>query len=367
RLQDVLTTQLTASQRLQIRRANLVDLLHAVLDHGRRQLDSAWPEVEQLEAAYDELRRRMTEAMSERLSVELLRSRRLWERRLIDSVTDSWGFSPFSSMLRFYNGMGNLIASFGLFRARSSAQVALIGALQGARWLRSRREEQDAESHLERLSIFGFEEDLLREAHVVVAGYLRSAQLDPALVETTSPERLRAEASRVEGQFLGDAGRRLDGVIEDLGRRNARPTVRFLYESLFLLYLGFVLYRVGRNFFYDSFILDKPLLPIDFYISAGVFFALWSGVLVMAFSRRLRNGLKLRIDELAQELAQSRLAVGIFPQLEQACREIEVARVRLEGIAESTAALRNQISTSTALGSKLGDRAERWGASSVAR
>lgn len=355
RLQDVLTTQLAASHRLQIRRANLVDLLHAVLEHSERHLDAHQPAVDQLEAACEEQRRRMTEAMAVRLSDELLRSRSLWERRLIDSVTETWGFSPFSSVLRVYNGMGNLLASFGMFRAKSSAQVALIGALQGARWLRTRREEKDAEAHLERLSAFALEEDLLREGHVVIAGYLRSAQFDPALIESSSPDQLRAEASRVEGEFLGDAGRKLDGVIDELSRRNARPAVRLLYESLFLSYVGFVLYRVGRNFFYDSFINEKPLLPLDFYISAGVFFLLWSGLLVMAFSRRLRRGLTLKVEALARELAQSRIAGGLFPRLEQACRNVEVARIRFEGIAESTAALRRQIAAESSLG---GRRAE---------
>jgi len=357
RLLDVLTTQLASAQRLQIRRANLVDLLHAALDHCRRHLAGHWPAVEQLEAAHREQRAKLTAAMTRRLSDELLASRGPWERRLIESVTESWGFSPFSSMLRFYNGMGNLIASFGMFRARNSAQLALIGALQGARWLRSRREEKAAEHQMERLQSFALDEALLREAHLVVAGYVRSAQLDPALVEGASADNLRREASRVEDEFLGDAGRRLDALIEDLGRQNSRAGVRIVYEALFGAYLAFVLARVGKNFFYDSLVGDAPLLTIDFYVSAGVFFALWSGVLVMAFSRRLRRGLTRKIAALAEDLARSRVSgsEGLFPRLEEACRQLEVQRVRLEGIASSTAALRSQIATSGALGSRLGD------------
>jgi len=357
RLQDVLTTQLASSQRVQIRRANLVDLLHAALDHCRRHLAGHWPAVEQLEAAHREQRAKLTAAMTRRLSDELLASRGPWERRLIESVTESWGFSPFSSMLRFYNGMGNLIASFGMFRARNSAQLALIGALQGARWLRSRREEKEAEHQMERLQSFALDEALLREAHLVVAGYVRSAQLDPALVEGASADNLRREAGRVEDEFLGDAGRRLDALIEDLGRQNSRTGVRIVYEALFGAYLAFVLARVGKNFFYDSLVGNTPLLTIDFYVSAGVFFALWSGVLVMAFSRRLRRGLTRKIAALAEDLARSRVSgsEGLFPRLEEACRRLEVQRVRLEGIASSTAALRSQIATSGALGARLGN------------
>jgi hypothetical protein len=355
RLLDVLTTQLAASQRVQIRRANLVDLIHAALDHCRRHLAGHGPAVEQLEAALEEQRRKLTGEMSRRLTEELLTSRALWERRLIDAVTEIWGFSPFSSVLRFYNGMGNLIASFGLFRARNSAQVALIGALQGARWLRSRRQQHAAETQFERLNAFALEEDLLREAHLIVGGYLRSAQLDPALLQGSSPDSLRHEAQRVEGEFLSDAGRRLDVLIDDLAERNARPAVRWTYESLFLAYLVFVIYRVGRNFFFDSFLHDAPLLPIDFYISAGVFLVLWSAALVMAFCRAMRRGLTARVADLAAELAEGRYAgaQGLFPKLEQSCRDIELARARLEAVAGGTAALRGQVASSTALGARI--------------
>ena len=122
-------------------------------------------------------------------------------------------------------------------------------------------------------------------------------------------------------------------------------------------FLGhFVLYRVGRNFFLDSFLWDAPLLAIDFYISAGVFLVLWSGVLVMAFSGKMRNGIKSRVEDLAEELAQGRFAGGLFPRLEQSCREIELSRARLDGIATSTAALRSQVAASPALGSRISSR-----------
>ena len=130
RLQDLLTTQLSASHRVQIRRANLIDLVHAALEHCRQQLASSGPAVEQLEAALDEQRQKLTATMTGQLRDELLVSRNLWERRLLSSVTDYWGFSPFSSVLRLYNGLGSLIASMSLYRARNSAQMALIGALQ---------------------------------------------------------------------------------------------------------------------------------------------------------------------------------------------------------------------------------------------
>ncbi|MCA9114009.1 MAG: hypothetical protein KDA79_02920, partial [Planctomycetaceae bacterium] len=359
RLLDLLTTELGAGQRVQIRRANLVDLMHAVLRRCRTQLSADWSRIEQLEAALEEQKQSLTELMTGRLREELLVSRNLWERRLLSSVTSLWGFSPFSSMLRVYSGLGSLLASMTLFRARSSAQVAIVGLMQGARWWQGRQEERSADDRLGRVSGFGLDDGLLEKSRFVIEGFNRDAKLDPGLVDRSSLDVLRERAADVEDRFLGDAGRRIDGIIEKLARRNSRLHVRLWYELLFGSYLAFVLYRVGRNFFYDTFLAEflhpetavsVKLLPADFYISAAVFFILWSGLLVIAFTRRLRRGLKKQIDELARELVGSRMAGGLFPELERACREVESARNQLDALAESTAELRRQIAGEGTLG-----------------
>ncbi len=356
RLQDLLTTQLAAAQRVQVRRANLIDLIHAALEHCRHDLAANWPAVEQLEAALDEQRRRLTEAMSAQLRSELLQSRNLWERRLLTAVTQHWGFSPFSSMLRFYNGLGALIASMTLYRARTPAQIALIGAVQGARYLQGRQEEQAAEQRLARAASFSVDDNAMSEAQFVIAGYARAAKLDPALAEQSSIDAMRTQAARVEDQFLGGASRRIDGVIDELAAKNARWFTQIRYELLFLAYVGFVLYRVGRNFFYDSLFHEAPHLTTDFYIPAAVFFVLWSGLLVMMFTRRLRHGLHARVDEMAGELAAGRMAHGLFPQLERACRDVDVQRNRLESIADGTQELRMKIARLPSLGAPVAPR-----------
>ena len=359
RLLNVLMTELGSSQRVQIRRSNLVDLIHAALHHCRTQLTAGWPDVEQLEAALEEQKQKLTAQMSKQLGNELLTSRNLWERRLIGAVTQTWGLSPFSSMLRLYNGLGNLVASLGLFRARNSAQMALIGVLQGARWLRSRQQERDVQSQLDGIVSVGLNDETLRESQFVIAGYVSSARLDPERAERNSLDDLRNQAGRVEVQFLGDAGRTIDVIIDNLAEANSRFFIRMWYELLFGSYLLFVLFRVGKNFFYDSFLREflvgsgSDLLPLDFYISAGVIFVLWSAVLVMRFTKRLRGGLHRRIEELALELSESRVSRGLFPQLEQTCRDIKMRRSRLEAMADTTRELRGRIVTSTGLGARI--------------
>lgn len=348
RLQSLLTTQLSASSRVQVRRANLIDLIHSALDHCQTKLTGDAEHVIKLREILEEQRAKLTSHMATQLREELLVSQNLWERRLLNSVTDHWGFSPFSAVLRFYNGIGGFIASFTLFRARTSAQMALIGAMQGAKWLASRAKEQEADGKLDRIASFGLSDNQLQESQFVIAGYLRSAGMDPELIDRSSIDSLRHEAARVEDQFLGDARRKIDGIIEDLAVKNTGVITRWWYEIWFLAYIVFVLIRVGRNFFYDSmFTENAKLLSTDFYIPAAIFFVLWSGMLVMAFTMRLRRGLRGKVRELAEELASFRIASGLFPGLERACQRVERDRQELDSLANMTTTFRNRLADPT--------------------
>ncbi|MBX3440176.1 MAG: hypothetical protein KF861_21990, partial [Planctomycetaceae bacterium] len=350
RLLDLLSRQLAASERVAVRRANVVDLLHEGVSRGEEIVAERWPAMMQLSAALREQQERMRERMTTRLERELMQSRNLWERRLLSSVTTTWGLSPFSSMLRLYNGLGSLIASFTLFRARNTAQVALLGAIQGYRWLESRKAEKSAESTVERISSLGLDDALLRESQLVVAGHVQAARLEPSLASHDSLPELRSQAVAVELDFLNDAGRRIDDIIDELATANSGRLVRTTYEVLFLLYVGYVLFRVGVNFFYESFVNHDAILATDFYIPATLFFVIWTGGLVMAFTRRLRRGLTQRIRELCQELVDRRMELALFPRLDRACRDAGLGRERLEQLREQAEELQRAIAHSRRLG-----------------
>ena len=102
RLQELLARQLGSSRRLAVRRANLIDLLEEVLRAGLSEYDRCLPQVEKLQAVLAEQRENLQRQMSGQLRQELLRSRGLWERRLLGAITDRWGFSPLSLLLRTY-------------------------------------------------------------------------------------------------------------------------------------------------------------------------------------------------------------------------------------------------------------------------
>lgn len=352
RLLELLTNQLGTSRRVAIRRANLIDLLEEALGVCRTDYDGELPKIRTLLEVLDQQRTKLRDTLTNQLRDELLVNRNLWERRLLSAVTNIWGFSPFSAVLRLYNGLGAFIASFSLFRARSSAQMALIGAVQGARWLKSRVEEQGADSSLERLASFGITDQHLQESRMVVSGYVHSASIDSEeFGNRRDLHQLRHQAATVESQFLGDARRGIDELIEQLAIQNCSAITRYRYEFLLLLYLVFLIGRIGHNFFWSSFLAPivgnadhaEPLLTIDFYIPAMIFLMMWSAVLVLSYTWRLRRGLSTQIHKLAQSMVETRISEGLFPSVDHVCQSVIDDDHRLTELLERTSRFRREL------------------------
>ena len=352
RLLELLSSQLGAARRVEIRRANLIDLMQEALTHCRSDYDANLPKVQELIETLEQQRTRLKETLTGQLCDELLVNRTLWERRLLSSVTDMWCFSPFSAVLRLYNGLGAFIASFTFFRARTSAQMALIGAVQGARWVKSRAKENEAESTLERLSTFGIADQELQESRLVISGHVHTAGIEYAMSDDRRDlSELRRQAATLEGEFLGDAGREVDEVIEELAAASGGWFTRWCYEILFMAYIVFLLGRVGYNFFWSSFLgpivrgveAHEPLLEVDFYIPALIFLVIWSGFLVTMFTWGLRRGLTSRIQKFAQSMAESRLLHGLFPNLEDTCRHVVRDDQQLTTLLDQTTSFRRYI------------------------
>ena len=352
KLQDLLTTRLAAVQRVQIRRANLLDLTAVTLGKCREQLGRFDPAIASLEKTLAEHRQKLTREMARELKSQLGACSHLWEQRILTEVTTLWGASPFSALLRIYSGLGALITSASLYRARSGAQLALIGAMQGTRWLTARQKERTAEGRFEELATLGIDENLVREARLLIGGHLQDAGLESSLTDPRPGEDARLETARFESGFLESAKRRINDTIERLARRNSGMIARVWYELLLLSFVGFVLYRAGRNFFWDT-VMDPAVkvLPMDFYVSAGLFFVLWSVILVMCFSRRLKRGLQSEITTMANEMAEQKLTSGLFPDLERALESVHRDRRRLDEMSLSCQQLRGDLATSPDLGS----------------
>lgn len=357
RLLDVLQWELDAAARVDVRRANVLDLLARTLQHCGQLFEEARPRVRVLEEQLDKERQTITEELSAGLTRELLSSRGLWERRILTTVTEYWGMSPFSLLLRLYNGLGGVIASLTVYRARGAAQVALVGAAEGARRLRTWNEQREEAARNVRADSVALDDARLRAARLVIVGYAQEAGLGTKQ-QSENLDELRSSAAALEQDFLGNARQRIDAVIREIAAKNSRMGVRLFYEILFGAYLLFVLWRIAKNFFWDSFLHSAwwpeadpvPLLPMEFYLAAGVFLVLWAALLVIAYTRRLHRGLARRIRRLAESLSARHLSGTLFPRYEADCRRIAEHLDELRSLSTRVSLARADLSSEGHLG-----------------
>ncbi len=300
RLLDLLTSRLAAADRIRIRRANLLDLTMATLNRCRELVGEYEPAIARVETALSDQRTRLTCEMSTTLRTQLESSRHLWEQRILGSVTSLWGVSPFSSLLRLYNGLGAIIASASLLRARTGAQMVLVGAMQGGRWLASRRKTAEAEDSFEQAAALSLDEGLLREAQLVISGHLHDARLSDSLVRKPTDHNWRNQLA-VEANSSTQLGSELTTRLNDFSSTGTREysagcgtnraaCLRRLCAVSSRPELLQDLERFGDRAFTCRSI---------FCFSAGIFFVLWCVTSCHdGFCRRLRRGLSGRLPSL---------------------------------------------------------------------
>ena len=238
-----------------IRRVNFLDLAAATLDSCRARIDEALPGVRQLQEAIDEHRRLLAAQIAGEMRAELVASRRPWESRLLAKTTSRWGLSPFALVLRVYQGIGGLLAGAMLYRARTPAQMALWGALGGMHSWRKSRQAKEDDRGLGRIAAGGFSAAELRKAAIIVEGYVSEAGLDRGAAQWNT---VQSESQAAAADFVARASSDLETLVAELAKRRAGWFTRGCYELLLLAMLGAALFRLGKNFFYDSWLAEHP-------------------------------------------------------------------------------------------------------------
>ena len=348
RLRSLLDRELTATHAARIRRGNVADLLGGTLSECDARVAAERPKLAKLAADIDAADETARSEMGKALQRELLQSGGLWEKRVIAAVCDRWGAGPFSAVLRVYNGLGSWVASLAFFRAGNAAAAAMLGGAMAVKAIRDRGESQRAGA-LSAGSL-GLSETILSERAFEVSGGVRAAGLEADLRESAAVDRLGEAGDELERTFLSAASRQIDKSVETLAERHSKWPVRAWYDMLFLAYVGFVLARAGKNFFYESFWLEEPILGSEFWIPALIFFLVWTGLLAVAFARRVRRGLKAEIDRLIEGLLQSRFGGTLFPELRQKTAAAAEAAEELHALAGDAASLRGETGDAGALG-----------------
>ena len=343
-LVDLLTRQFVGAAAARIRRANFLDLAAAALESCRKRLDEAMPGVEQTCEAVEQQRQRLSAGLAGGVRAELLASRRPWESRLAAQVTSRWGLSPFALVLRIYQGLGGLVWGALLYRARTPAQMALWGTVEGARTWRRRRGDEQARQRSGRVAQGGWEPAELRAAAVILEGYAVEAGLPR---EAAAPETVLAEADHAGEDLAARLARDLDVLIDAQAQRHCGWLSRCWYELLLAAMLGLLLFRLGKNFFYDSWwgVPPAPVWGLESYVAAGFWLVLWCLLLIGAFLRRLRRGLRRAIDQLAAAWTEAEAASGIFSRLADECRRAKSFRQGLDGLQNDVERLRRELAT----------------------
>jgi len=344
RLIGLLQERLAGAAAARIRRANFFDLVAETLGSCRKRIDADLPGVGELQTALQQQRARLGARLAQQMRTELMASRGPWESRLLGQVAARWGLSPFALVLRTYQGLGGLLAGAVLWRARTPAQMALWGAAQGVRaWHRHRR-DQTADRGASRAVASGWDPAELRAAAVVLQGYARDAGLGP---DAAAVEKITAEADRAGASFIADVAAELHLVVARLADRRSGLLTRLRYEALLLAMLGLLLYRLGRNFFFDSWFapLPVPVYGLDFYLAAAFWLVLWCLLLLWAFTSRLRRGMRAQIGQLAEQWSAAGSAVGLFQGLEDQCRRVETFRAELDSLQTDVDQVRRHVAT----------------------
>ena len=342
-LVDLLTRQLAGTAAVRIRRANYLDLVSETLSACGERIDEGLPAVRRIEDAIDQQRSRLAAQLAEQMRVELLASRRQWENRLVGKVASRWGFSPFALVLRVFQGLGGLISGSLLFRVRTPAQVALWGALEGARTWRTHRRRHRADRAADRALAGCWGQAALREAALVLNGYCAEAGLDR---DAASLPAITAEAQDAGSTFVANVSRELESLIDRLSQRHTGWFTRWRYELLLASMLVILVVRLAKNFFYDSWFAatQTEVYGLDVYLLSAFWLILWCAFLLWGFTSRLRLGLKLQIDQLAEGWNNPKPAEGIFARLEFDCQRIHCFRHELDRLDQHVTTLRRRLS-----------------------
>ncbi len=341
-LLDLLTRRMAGAAANRIRRANFLDLMADTLDSCRRRIEEALPSVQKTQEAVEERRGLMARRIAARMQTELLTNRRQWENRLLGQAASRWGLSPFSLVLRIYQGLGGLLSGGLLYRTRTPAQMALWGAMEGTRTWRRWRRNRHAERGADRAAAEAWDHAELRKAAIVVDGYVAEAGLDR---RASRSDAIAAEAETAAAGFVARASADLESLVARLARRHTGWFTRWRYELMLAAMLGLILFRLGKNFFYDSWLATPPapVFGLDFYLSAGFWLVLWCLLLLWAFCSRLRRGLRGAVAELAVDWQDPSSADGLFAGVEQECRRVERFHRELEAIRSDVDRLRRQV------------------------
>ena len=326
-LRQLLTRDLNEEAAIRIRQANYFGLAEEAVVDCQQMIESGWLPVCKLRERISEERQRFGKRMMNKIRSELIRDRRTWESKILGRVSAQWGYSPFSLLLRLYQGFGTILSGALLTRVRSPIQLALWGSLEGVRRLRNRRSKKSSP-----LPEFSVEEsNQLKESALILTGFATDAHV-PAMHCQISV--VQSESKQTSETLLDEIGAELETVTDRLAQWYQRLWFRCTYEILISVMLLFLLYRPAKNFFVDSFFYQRPLLGIDYYVVSLFWLIVWSALLLFFFTMTLRRGIEHSIRTTSRDWYRLPALDSLFASLESETTQILSFRDELDTLKE---------------------------------
>ncbi|MDR2344637.1 MAG: 50S ribosome-binding GTPase [Planctomycetaceae bacterium] len=337
---QLLTVSLNEEAALRIRRNNYFSLAEKLVNDCYEVITEHWVAVSRLRERISDERRRLGERMAERIRDELIRDKRLWESRLVGRVASQWGYSPFSLVLRIYQGLGWLLSGTLLFRARSPIQLAIWGTYAGIRSIKSWADKRKSKKVADNAIWNQWDEQKLRESALILAGYANDAKLP---TEHCDPKFVIGEARKAGNAYVDNVSQELEGICDRLAGKNNKLWKRLLYEVLLCGMILFILIRPAKNFFYDTLIEPQTqMLGIDFYLVSCFWMIAWCSILLGIFIFWIRSGLEKEIRETSNSWQRLSALDLFFATIEKETIQIINYRNELDEIHQKIATINQQ-------------------------
>lgn len=325
-LYKLLTHDLSEEHALRIRLANYFDLAEETVVSCWETTENDWKTVQKLQTKINEERRELSLGLAEKVRTELISDRRLWENRLVDRLTNIWGYSPFSALLRVYRRLGSLTMGYALMRARSIPQLAALGAVEGVRNVRRWSNERKLKQNITLPEYW--DENTLRESNLILSGFAQDAKIPPEPLSLVLEEAVNAGDS-----FVGVISREMQSICEHLTVRFNTKRTRIVYESILMVISIFVLSRPTYNFFYKSWYTDI-IWPLSNYVVCLFWLGVLSAILLGVFLLTISRAMERKINETSANWSTTESMRSVFQAMDSTIEKVRSFREKIHSIRE---------------------------------
>lgn len=344
-LTGLLRDHLANRSRHRIKRANALHLLAWLTENMKACYTDAEPPLARLEAEIKTQQAELQETVRTSLERFLQSNRNLWRTRLIDKLLDKWGGGLFTGFLRLIAGLGGWLRWAAVARARNVTQLAVTGGVSALASLREKWRENQVARSVGGKTALGIADSDISRARSILEGYADDADLVLFDAPRVGDERQRFnDAMMVE--LSAQVQVRVEEAVDDTTAQRLQKRASWFchwwYELLFALLPGFVIYQLGRNFFYDHPVSGDRLMGLDYVVHAVI----WIGVVGMVLRGMLlwwlSVGVRKAVVSVAEQVVTGSLLTPLSSDISTAVDRIRHQMLTLTTLAEDVERLEHE-------------------------